>query len=191
MGGAAAGVFVLSVLCATQVQGGGGSSPPRLGVTAGWFKPNTLAAQASVSPFDSVASAPCCGVQLATPEFSGTTLRLSGGLWTWRNHGPLTMVPLALDVKHDLIQGLPFRPYVVYGGAVYWGWEGRWRDVARRGADARGWGATLGVGLDVHLSRHWSLAVEFDYLYVMFKRELGGARDYSGPRLVLGMNYGF
>ncbi len=186
------GILLVPVLLAAGAPGlwaGRRSSALCLGLVGGWFKPNTLAQESSVSPFDSVATSQWWGVQLTSPGFGGTTLRLSTGMWTWRRQGELTILPLALDVKHEVIQGLAVRPYVAYGGALYWGWEGGWREVGRRPGEARGWGATLGVGLDVHLSRHWRAAAEFDYLYLMFRRDLRQARDYSGPRLLLGVNY--
>ena len=162
---------------------------PSIGLAGGWFKPNSLAEQASVSPFDSLATAPWFGVVVTSPPFSGTSLRLSAGCWAHRKQETQTVVPLAIDVKHELIQGLGFRPYVTYGGALYWGWEMGWKEVWRHPAQTRGWGATLGVGLDVKLGRRWTVAAEFDYLYIMFRRPLGPAKDYSGPRLSLALAY--
>jgi hypothetical protein len=169
----------------------GKESAASIGLAGGWFKPNCLAAQASVSPFDSLATAPWLAVVLSSRAFSGTSLRLSAGCWAHGGERSLTVVPVSLDFKHELVQGLPFRPYVAYGGAIYWGWEAQWREVRRAPPAARGWGATLGVGLDVKLGRHCSALAEFDYLYVTFRQELGRAKDYSGPRLMLGLSHGF
>ncbi|MBC7187980.1 MAG: hypothetical protein H5U38_13180 [Calditrichaeota bacterium] len=168
----------------------GKESAASIGIVGGWFKPNCLAAQASVSPFDSVATAPWFGLMLSSRAFSGTSLRISAGYWAHGGERPLTVVPVSLDLKHELVQGLPFRPYVAYGGALYWGWEAKWQEVRGARPRARGWGATLGVGLDIKLGQHYSALAEFDYLYIAFRHELGRAKDYSGPRLMLGLCYG-
>ncbi len=188
---AASWALVLAALLwtAAPCAGGGRNGKASLGLAGGWFKPNSLAAEASVSPFDSLATGPWFGLVLTSPPFSGTSLRLTAGCWAHDGQQPLTVVPIAIDVKHELIQGLAFRPYVSYGAALYWGWEEEWQRVWRRPAQARGYGATLSVGLDIRLGGHWTAAAEFDYLYIVFRRQLGPAKDYSGPRLWLGLGY--
>ncbi|MGQ9561375.1 MAG: hypothetical protein ACUVTG_09645 [Candidatus Oleimicrobiaceae bacterium] len=191
----AAVLATAAVLCTLLAVGGyageRGSSGPRIGTHLGSFKPNCLATQPSVSPFDEEAARPWSGLLLATRAFSGTSLRLGVGCWSKGGEEPITLVPVALDVEHELVPGLPVKPYVAYGVAAYWGWTVGWRHLAGQPPTARGYGATLGVGLHLSLARHWTASTEFDLLFVKLRRPLAGHDDFSGPRLSVGLLYLF
>lgn len=182
---------VLWTLAVGAYASGRRSSGPRIGIHVGSFKPNCLAPQPSVSPFDEQAARPWSGLLFATPAFSGTSLRLGVGCWSKGGEEPITLVPVALDVEHELVPGLPVQPYVAYGVAAHWGWTVGWRHLGSQPPIARGYGATLGVGLHLSFARHWTASTEFDLLFVKLRRPLAGHDDFSGPRLSAGLLYLF
>jgi len=164
-----------------------------IGLQIGSWKPNSLSDEPTVSPFGEKGARPYYGFSLSTPKFGSYILRANIGLWTYTETPNVIIVPISLDLKHQLIGQGAFSPYVCYGATLFLGAEKELTgisDLTNSGYES-GFGIILGVGFDLSVFSHWSIFIEFDLHYAKFRQNIGATDDYSGPKLLAGFNYIF
>ena len=169
-------------------------SPKRLSLSfeAGNWQPHSLNDEPSFDTFGAAGATPYYSVAVSVPFVLGMGLRFSVGYWSLRDleridtvHS-LTLHPITVDLKYWLIPDYRLSAYVLYGGGVYWGVENETQPFGEIFREARaGWGATLGAGFDVALTRWLGLGMAFQYNFVRFKKPLGGVDDFSGPKITV------
>jgi len=169
-------IFLL-LLTNSQVSAGVG-----LGLHAGLWKPSSLDTDPG-NPFATLqGSGPSYGVLLLTPTWQGFAVQLSAWGWHYsidRDDHEIAFLHLAVDIKHLLLTQTRLRPYATYGVAWLWGNE---QDVALKRA---GLSVNIGAGLEGSLTQHWSVGVEYQYLYLILQRSIGSTDNYSGPKLTV------
>lgn len=161
-----------------------------LAFEVGNWQPHSLNDEPRFDTFGAAGATPFMGFALSTPFVWGMGLRLSVGYWSLRDleevesvHS-LTLHPLSLDVKYWFVPDYRLSAYVMYGGGVYWGVENETEPFGEKLSKARaGWGASLGAGFDLLLTRRAGLGMAFQYHFVRFKEPLGGVDDFSGPKI--------
>jgi hypothetical protein len=149
-----------------------------IGLQVGLWKPSSLDAQPS-RPFANIKGAgPALGLSLASPEWQGFALQATA--WGWRQslqEGDLRLLHLSADLKNLLISPTLIRPYVTYGAAMI---LGKWRES---GFSQQGMSVNFGAGLEIALGKPFGLALEYQYLYTVFKKKFGATDNYSGPKM--------
>lgn len=159
-----------------------------IGIHAGSWKPNNLADEPSVFPFNDEAARLCSGLFILSPQFGNLSFRASIGLWSYTGEPAVYIIPFAIDIKQQLIKQSFFSPYICVGGTIYWGYEGKvygLDDIFKK-ENELGYGVNLGFGFDLYITKHWALFTEFDFHYAKFRRVVGTTDDYSGSKLMGG-----
>ncbi len=183
-------VFIFTFFTQAWSQNKGTTKRFSLAFEVGNWQPHTLNDVPSFTTFGAAGATPYMGFALSAPLVWGMGLRVSVGYWSLRDleeteavHS-LTLHPVSLDLKYWFIPDYRLSAYVMYGGGVYWGVENETSPFGTKLRKARaGWGANLGAGFDLALSRWLGLGMAFQYHYVRFKESLGGVDDFSGPKI--------
>jgi len=157
-----------------------------IGLQVGLWKPSSLDENPS-KPFANIkGSGPSLGLFLASPEWQGFALQATA--WTWRqalSDGEVQMLHLSADLKNLLISQTRIRPYVTYGAAVI---LGRWQqaDLSQQGMSIN-----FGAGLEFSLLKSSGIALEYQYIYTVFKKAFGANDNYSGNKMTAKWFYRF
>jgi hypothetical protein len=161
-----------------------------LGFEIGNWQPHSLNDEPKFTDFGAAGATPFYCLSLTLPIKKDMGIRISTGYWTLRdlkkteNVHSLILYSLCLDSKLLLIPNYRLGAYVMYGGGIYWGVENETTPFGKRiEAAIPGWGANLGTGIDLALSRGLGLGLIFQYHLVRFKQSLGGVSDFSGPKV--------
>jgi hypothetical protein len=176
-----------SAVCAQSI------SPSRtwsLALEVGNWQPQSLNEQPVFSTFGKAGATPLFMGAVSLPLVADVGIRFAGGFWSLRNlegaeqiHS-LTLHSLNLDLKYWLVPDFRLSAYVLYGASGYWGVENEKQPFGQRIRKAKpGWGANLGAGFDIALSRRFGIGVEFEYRFIRFKEPMGGIEDFSGPKI--------
>ena len=186
-------VLILSTPRTTKAQEAAEHNRFSVGLMVGSWKPNTLSDEPTVSPFGAETAKPYYGLCITTPEIGSYALRIGLGLWAYDEAFQVFILPLTFDFKNYLIGRSSFSPYVNYGAALYFGAEKKLSGLADLTSSEyeTGYGINLGVGFDWYLFEHFFVFAEFDFHYVKFKELVGSTADYSGPKLMAGLQYMF
>ncbi|NQT27715.1 hypothetical protein HQ585_20330 [candidate division KSB1 bacterium] len=160
------------------------------GIEIGNWQPHSLNDEPRFADFGAAGATPFVGLSIVFPLKSDLGLRLSIDYWALRDleetehvHS-LTIHPICLDLKYWLIPDYWLSAFVMYGGGVYWGVENETDPFGDRLSKARaGWGANLGTGVDLAISRHLGIGILLQYHFVRFPEPVGGVEDYSGPKV--------
>jgi hypothetical protein len=162
----------------------------------GNWQPQSLNNQPRFSTFGKNGATPLYIFGLSFPLGRDTGFRLSAGFWSLSDLAKIDSVhSLALhslhaDFKYWLVPDFRLSAYVLYGAGAYWGVENERAPFGRGLRKAKpGWGANLGAGFDLALSRRIGLGMVFQYHFIRFQRELGGVDDFSGPKIGAGIYY--
>lgn len=156
----------------------------------GNWQPHSLNDEPRFDTFGAAGATPFYGFAFSTPIVGELGIRFSLGYWSLRDleetetvHS-LTLHPICVDLKYWLVPDYRLSAFVMYGGGVYWGIE---NDTTPFGAKLRkaraGWGASLGAGFDLVITKKFGLGMSFQYHLVHFKEPLGGVEDFSGPKI--------
>jgi hypothetical protein len=149
-----------------------------IGLQVGLWKPSSLDQQPS-KPFANLKGAgPALGLMLASPEWQGFVLQATA--WGWRQSqkdGDVRLLHLSADLKNLLIGPTLIRPYVTYGAAMIFG---KWHEPR---FSQQGMSINFGAGLEFALGNPCGLALEYQYLYTIFKKNIGLTDNYSGPKM--------
>ena len=174
-------LIIFGILCATVVW-----AQSSIGLQVGLWKPSALDENPS-KPFANIkGSGPSLGVFLASPEWQGFALQATA--WGWRqslSDGEVQMLHLSADLKNLLISQTRIRPYVTYGAAVILG------RCQNSGLSQQGMSINFGAGLEFNLLNSSGIALEYQYLYTVFKKAFGATDNYSGPKLTAKWFYRF
>ncbi len=162
----------------------------------GNWQPHSLNDEPRFDTFGAAGATPFYGFALSTPLAGELSIRFSLGYWSLRDlektetvHS-LTLHPLCVDLKYWLVPDYRLSAYVMYGGGVYWGIENETTPFGARLHKARaGWGASLGAGFDLVITKKLGLGMSFQYHLVHFKEALGGVEDFSGPKITITAYY--
>ena len=191
--------FIFVIACAVGfittsfAQNSTGHNGLGIGFQIGSWKPNNLSDEPSVSPFGAKAARPYYGIFINSPSFGNFSIRASYGIWIFDELHTATIIPISLDLKHQLIGQASFSPYVCYGVTLYLGTEKRPQGLCDL-VDTEyqsGFGINLGVGFELCFLEHWRILSEFDFHYAKFKEIIGITSDYSGPKIMVGFMYIF
>ena len=156
----------------------------------GNWQPHSLNDDPRFTTFGSAGATPFYGMSFLAPLGGGIGVRISVGYWSLSDieevehvHS-LILHPITVDIKYWLVPNYRLSAYVLYGGGVYWGVENETSPFETKIRLARaGWGANLGAGFDLAITRKFGIGMAFQYHYVRFKEPLGGVDDFSGPRI--------
>lgn len=161
-----------------------------LSLEIGNWQPNTINNEPSFDTFGKAGATPYVGVSFYIPVIKNLGFELSAAYWSLRDVEEIEQVhsliihPIRMDIKYWLVPDSFLSAYVLYGGGVYWGVENETRPFGPKITKARaGWGADLGAGFDVAFTKFLGMGVSCTYLYVAFKEELAGVKDFSGPKI--------
>lgn len=167
-------------------------SPRRvsLSLEVGNWQPHSLNDEPRFDTFGAAGATPYFGFAVSAPFIWGMGLRFSMGYWSLRDldeietvHS-LTLHPISVEVKYWLVPDYRLSAYVIYGGGIYWGVENETQPFEKDYREAQaGWGATLGAGFDVAVTKRFGFGMTFQYHFVRFPKELGGVDDFSGPKI--------
>lgn len=185
-------VLLIIILCSGLAYADPGTIAQRaaIGIEIGNWQPHSLNDEPRFTDFGAAGATPFVGLSIVLPIRSDLGLRLSADYWALRDleetehvHS-LTVHPLCLDFKYWLIPDYWLSAFVMYGGGVYWGVENETDPFGDRLSKARaGWGANLGAGVDLAITRHLGFGVLLQYHFVRFSEPVGGVEDYSGPKV--------
>lgn len=161
-----------------------------LGCEIGNWQPHSLNDEPRFNTFGAAGATPFYGLFFVSPLMGDLGFRTSLGFWSLRDleeieqvHS-LTLHLFSVDMKYWLVPDYRLSAYVMYGGCVYWGVENEASPFGERLRTARpGWGANLGAGFDLALSKTLGLGMAFQYHYARFNKPLGGVDDFSGPKI--------
>ncbi len=164
----------------------------------GNWQPHSLNDEPRFSTFGAAGATAFLGISFLAPLGGDTGIRLGAGYWALRDLDEVESVhslvlhPVTMDIKYWLVPDYRLSAYVIYGGGVYWGIENEKNPLGGRLRKARaGWGANLGAGFDLKISRRYGIGMDFEYHYVRFGEPLGGGDDFSGPKITAMMYYFF
>lgn len=171
----------------------------RLGLEIGDWRPNELGHNVTFTPLKNSKYHPYVGVTLLKPWRWGMTFRSSLGYWKYCNNEPspqqktVEIGSILLDLKYSILSDVMLMPYVSYGVGWFFGNESRSnRSFFNSAGDLElGVGINVGTGFDFKVTPKLSLAIEFRYHYVKFKRVIAFTDNYSGPKISLGIIYLF
>ena len=158
----------------------------------GNWQPHSLNHEPRFTTFGAAGATPYIGLAVAAPLAGGTAIRLSMGYWSLQDleevdfiHS-LVLHPICVSFKTWLVPDYRLSPYVMYGGGLWWGVENETEPFGSKLHKARaGWGASLGAGFDLVVTRRVGLGLAFQYHFVRFREPLGGVEDFSGPRITV------
>jgi hypothetical protein len=156
----------------------------------GNWQPHSLNDEPRFDTFGAAGATPFFGLAFCLPLGGELGFRISVGFWSLRDLDEVETVhslvlhPLYLDLKYWLIPNYRLSAYVTYGLGVIWGTENETEPFGERLSNARaGWGANLGAGFDLVLSKKFGVGMAFHYHYIRFTKALGGVEDFSGPKI--------
>jgi opacity protein-like surface antigen len=167
-----------------------------IGVQAGIWKPISLDDNPS-QPFKPVRGSDYApGIYLITPDWQGISLRFTFFHWQHleKNHidQSTKLRHLSVDIKQQIISQARISPFMTAGLSGIYA-HGREQSAEQDRADYQrvGYGINVGAGIDFILFRHWTIAIEYQYLYAKFDNILRKTDNYSGPNLSLKLQYCF
>ena len=164
----------------------------------GIWKPGSLDKHPS-RPFENVEGGRTCwGFSYTTPSWQDFAFRVS--IFQWGQNfekqssrlASVTLRHLSLELKNAILQQSTISPFVSFGAAAIWS-----REVPTGGQsgniplDRAGFGGNVGAGLDIIVAPHLAIAVEYQYLYARFEKNVGLTEVYSGPKISLRIGYRF
>lgn len=191
-------VFICFVLLSGQLcaQGNAMWEKVSLAIEMGNWQPHRLNDEPSFETFGAAGATPYWGLALSMPISHDLCLMTNLGYWSLKDLNEVQSVhslilhPVSVDIKYWLVPDYRLSAYVFYGGMLCWGVENETSPFGDRLTKARaGFGANLGAGFDLALSRHLGLGMTFQYHYIQFKKSLGGVSDFSGPKLTTAIFY--
>jgi len=161
-----------------------------IGCEIGNWQPHSLNDEPKFTDFGAAGATPFYGLFFVVPLSNELGFRTSLGFWSLRDleevehvHS-LTLHLFSVDMKYWLVPDYRLSAYVMYGGCVIWGVENDTSPFGDELKTARpGWGANLGAGFDLALSRILGFGMVFQYHYARFNKPLGGVDDFSGPKI--------
>lgn len=164
--------------------------------TGNW-QPQSLNEELRLSSFGECGATPRLAAGLSFPLGREIGFRLVGGFWSLRDPDedrdllrPLSFHSVSADFKYWLVPDFRLSAYVLYGGCVYWGTEGGTRPFGSGLRSARpSWGANLGAGFDLALSRRIGTGMTFQYRLMRPGEAVGGLSDFSGPDIALALYF--
>jgi len=166
-----------------------------LGFTIGRWQPQNLQSETTIPIFSNVPNArPYLGIFLSSHWRGSLALRNSIGIWTQKRLEELadvksvTIIPVGIGLKHQLVLANRLSPFVSYEFGVYFGIENSGSTPTYRQTHI-GYGFEGGAGFDFFLTERWGTALEFQYQYVRFGQRVGSTDDYSGPKASLRLYY--
>ena len=189
-------IFLALGFCSQIVQGGGTHLSERwaINIELGSWQPHSLNDEPRFDTFGAAGATPFLGMGLSIPTVKDLTMKLSVGFWALRdleeeiNIHTLVIHPLTLDFKYWLVPDTRLSAYVSYGGGMYWGAENETLPLGEKLHQAQhGWGINMGAGFDVAFSACMGIGMSFQYHYVIFRDSLGGVKDFSGPKISIGL----
>jgi hypothetical protein len=156
----------------------------------GNWQPQSLNESPVFSTFGKAGATPFYCGGLSFPLGKEMGFQFTAGFWSLRDiekvhtvHS-LTLHSLHADFKYWLVPDFRLSAYVLYGAGIYWGVENENQPFGKSLGKAKpGWGANLGAGSDLALSRRIGLGMVFQYHFIRFKKPLGGVNDFSGPKI--------
>ncbi|MCK5149145.1 hypothetical protein KAR48_20490 [bacterium] len=164
-------------------------SRPSFSISVGNWQPHSLNDEPRFDSFGAAGATPFVSLSFLLPLRGGTNICLSTGFWALQDldevetvHS-LTLLPISIDFKYILVPENRLTAYVQYGGGFYWGIENVSSPLENINEARTGIGVNLGAGFDLTLSHYLGFGVEFQYVYMVFDRPLGGVEDFSGPRI--------
>jgi opacity protein-like surface antigen len=167
-----------------------------IGVQAGIWKPISLDDNPS-QPFKPVHGSDYApGIYLITPDWQGISLRFTFFHWQYVEHNHIDqsvkLRHLSVDIKEQIISQARISPFMTAGLSGIYAY-GREQSAKEDRADYQrvGYGINVGAGIDFILFRHWTAAIEYQYLYAKFDTSLRKTDNYSGPNLSMKLQYCF
>lgn len=176
----------------------GKSNHLSIGIEVASWKPSILDNKPTAI-FDGVPGAsPSYGAFFVSPWLANLALRVAVLQWFQSNIQNICDVqkvrlrPLSIDLKNRILGGTRLSPFVSYGILFIWANE---KPIGAKNFDEEksqfGYGASVGAGMDLIISRRWALGVEFQYLYAKLANTIGLTDDYSGPKISAKVYYMF
>jgi hypothetical protein len=182
----------LYMLTATRPAPAESPSPSReisVVMEVGNWQPQSVNEALRMSSFGECGATPRLAAGLSFPLGKDLGFRVVGGFWALRDPDedkdvlrPLSFHSVSADFKYWLVPDFRLSAYVLYGGSAYWGLEDETRPFGSSLSKVRpSWGANLGAGFDLALSRSIGTGMVFQYRLIRLRQSVGGLADFSGP----------
>ncbi len=164
--------------------------------TGNW-QPQSLNEELRLSSFGECGATPRLAAGFSFPLGKEIGFRLVGGFWSLRDPDedkdllqPVSFHTVSADFKYWLVPDFRLSAYVLYGVSVYWGTENESRLFGSGLGSARpSWGANLGAGFDLALSRRIGTGMTFQYRLMRPREAVGGLSDFSGPDIAVALYF--
>jgi len=185
-------IITIIILLINNVSAQNNALPEKnsLSLEIGNWQPNTINNEPSFDTFGKAGATPYIGLSFYMPVFRNLGLEFSAAYWSLRDVEEVEQVhslvihPIRVDMKYWLVPDSFISAYVIYGGGIYWGVENETNPLGPRITKARaGWGCDLGAGFDIAFTGKFGMGISCTYLYVVFKKDLAGVADFSGPKI--------